>query len=81
MTKAKRIRQLATSDITYSIREISNIVTREIGECCVEYVSAVLQRAKSGGQRPCDKRAKIGWKPKSQRQTDRAKAREHSPSA
>lgn len=57
MTKAKRIRQLATSKQKFSIREIADRVSAEIGECSVEYVSAVRQRMKAGSsKRPCDRK-------------------------
>ena len=53
MTKAERIRQLDDHGF-FSLSEIAGIVSREIGPCCPEYVSAVLQRSKAGGIRAYD---------------------------
>ena len=51
MTKADRIRQLAKHEI-FSTKEIADIVSREMGACCPEYVRICARQRIPGGRDP-----------------------------
>lgn len=56
MSKAKRIRQLASICDGASSVDIANMIAKEFGNCSDGYVRAVLQRQRYGGMLPAEKR-------------------------